>query len=87
MISSKPNLLTMNKGFGVASGVGIILDPENQVKITYSWGIEENTNNIAEALSLWQGISKMTAHNIENEMVFGDSHLIIQALLSNSIPS
>ena len=70
MISSKPNLLTMNKGFGAANGVGIILDLENQVKITYSWGIEENTNNIAEVVSLWQGISQILSHNIKEEMVF-----------------
>ena len=77
----------MNKGFNAAGGRGILLDPKDQIEITYSWGIEENTNNIAEALSLWKGISQMPIHNIKEEMVFGESRLIIQALVTNSLTS
>ena len=77
----------MNKGFRAVRGEGILLDPKDQIEITYSWGIEENMNNIVKALSIWQGISQMIAHNMKGEMVFGDSHLIIQALVTNSIPS
>ena len=53
----------------------------------YSWGINEDTNNITKALSLSQGLSQALAKNIIDLNVFGDSRIIIQALSSKILTS
>jgi hypothetical protein len=65
---------------GEAGGGGVIIDPEEIKVLSYSWGIDKDTNNIAEALALWQGLSQAQIMNITDLNVFGDSRIIIQAL-------
>jgi ribonuclease HI len=72
---------------GAAGGGGVLLDPEEIKVFSYSWGIDEDTNNIAEALALWQGLSQALARNITDLNVFGDSRIVIQALISKNLPS
>ena len=57
----------------VTGGGGILLDPKDQIEFTYSWGIGEYMNNIAEALSLREGLSQLLSHNIKDVMVFNYS--------------
>ena len=35
---------------GVVGGEGILLNPDEILELSYSWGIGEDTNNIAEEL-------------------------------------
>jgi hypothetical protein len=60
-----------------ADGRGVIIDPEEIKVLSYSWGIVKDTNNIAKALTLWQGLSQAQLMNITDLNVFGDSHIII----------
>jgi ribonuclease HI len=68
-------------------GGGVLIDPEEIKVLLYSWGINEDTNNIVEALALWQGLSQALGMNITELNVFEDSHIIIQALYSKNLPS
>jgi len=72
---------------GATGGGGVLIDPEERKILSYSWGIGKDTNNIAEVLALWQGLSQALAKNITDLNVFGDSHIIIQALSSKILPS
>ena len=45
------------------------------------------TNNMAEALVLWQGLKQAHERNLDSLVVFGDSKLIIQTLRSKNLPS
>jgi ribonuclease HI len=65
---------------GEAGGGGVIIDPEEIKVLLYSWGIDKDTNNIVEALALWQGLSQAQIMNIRVLNVFGDSRIIIQDL-------
>ena len=46
----------------------------------YSWNIGYETNNIAEAYGLWQGLKQLLVTKVEEVLVFGDSRIIIQAM-------
>ena len=45
------------------------------------------TNNKAEALALWQGLKQARRNNIDEISVFGDSRIIIQAMILKKFPS
>lgn len=68
--ASKGNLET-------AGGGGVLFNPNEVLELSYSWGIGEYMNNIVEALSLWQGIYQVLAHDINEISVFVESRLII----------
>jgi ribonuclease HI len=59
---------------------GVIIDLEEINVLSYSWGINKDTNNIAESLALWQGLSQAQLMNITDLNVFGCSRIIIQSL-------
>ena len=65
---------------GMAGGGGVIVNPDGAVEVEYCWNIGHETNNIAEAYGLWQGIKLLLDKRVEEVMVFGDSRLIIQAM-------
>ena len=46
----------------------------------YLWNIGYDSNNMAEAYGLWQGLKQLKKKEVEEVMVFGDSRFIIQAL-------
>ena len=46
----------------------------------YCWNIGYETNNMAEAYGLWQGIKQLLVKKVDEVMVFGDSRIIIQAM-------
>jgi len=71
---------------GAAGGGGILLNPDGTTLLRYHWGLGIESNNRAEALALWQGLTLALKRNIQSLTVFGDSRLIIQAMNSLSNP-
>eukprot|EP00253_Pinus_taeda_P019066 PITA_19066 len=69
---------------GAAGGGGVLLNPDGSVLLQYHWGLGIESNNRAEALALWQGLTLALTRNIQSLTVFGDSRLIIQAMNSSS---
>ena len=41
---------------GMARGGGIIICPEGRIEVEYFWNIGFDSNNMAKACGLWQGI-------------------------------
>ena len=68
------------KGTQGKRGGGVIIDLNGKVEIDYSWNIGNDSNNMAEAYGLWQGLKQLQKKGVEEVMVFGDSRVIIQAL-------
>jgi ribonuclease HI len=56
-------------------------------ELDYSWGLGVESNNIAEALSLWQGLIQAQKLEIKEIMVIGDSQILIQAMVTNTLPT
>ena len=65
---------------GRAGGGGVVIDPDGNVEIEYYWNIGQDSNNMAEAYGLWQGLKQLKDKGVGEVMVFGDSKLIIQAM-------
>ena len=65
---------------GKAGGGGVIIEPGGEIMMEYYWNIGQNSNNMAEAYGLWQGIKQLQKEGVEEVMVFGDSRLVIQAM-------
>jgi ribonuclease HI len=72
---------------GNAGGGGVLYGPEGDMKITYSWNLGIDSNNMAEALALWQGLNQAIIHGIQELTVVGDSKLIINCINSKTLPS
>ena len=68
------------KGTRGKRGGGVIIDLNGKVEIDYSWNIGNDSNNMAEAYGLWQGLKQLQKKGVEEVMVFGDSRVIFQAL-------
>ena len=51
------------------------------------WGLGIDTNNMAEALALWQGLTIAVELGISELIVIGDSRVIIHALAKNVLPT
>ena len=41
---------------GPAGSGGVLLDTSGKIVLNFSWGLGQNTNNIAEILAIWQGL-------------------------------
>jgi ribonuclease HI len=67
-------------------GGGGFDDPLGKIDLTYTWGLRMDTNNHAEILALWQGLNLATERNVQNLVIFGDSRIIIQAIISKKKP-
>ena len=71
----------------MAGGGGILFNPDGVQEWVYSWGLKEDSNNVVEGLALWQGLCQARAHGISEIVVVEESRLIIQALMTNSLPT
>lgn len=71
---------------GVAGSGGVLLSPGGSPEMRFHWGLGIETNNRAEALALWQGLTQAIKRNIPSLVVFGDSRIIIQAMLRPKNP-
>ena len=69
---------------GSAGGGGVIFDPGGNKESEYFWNIGFDSNNMAEAYGLWQGLNQLKVIGAEEVMVFGDSRIIIQELNGGS---
>ena len=65
---------------GKAGGGGVIINPDGEIEVEYSWNIGYETNNMAEAYGLWQGLKQLLVKKVDTVMVFGDYRIIIQAM-------
>ena len=65
----------------------MIIESNGNVISTYSWGLGTDSNNKAEFCGLLQGLRIAQTKGITNIMVFGDSHLLIQAIIRKNRPS
>ena len=65
---------------------GVLLDSLGKTVLKFSWGMGQNTNNIAEILALWQGLSQARRLSIKKLIFIGDSSIIIQALNLKKAP-
>ena len=72
------------RNLGEAGGGGIIRNPNGNIILRYAWGLGIESNNKAEALALWQGLTQALFINIQDLIVLGDSRLLIQALNQNT---
>ena len=72
---------------GVARGGVIFFTPDGFLETRFAWGLGDDTNNMAEALALWQGLRIAKTHGISELTIIGDSRIIIQALTENLTPN
>ena len=72
---------------GAAGGGGVLYDPEGNLNLTYAWNLGIDSNNMAEALALWQGLSQAIRLGIQDLTVVGDSRLILHHLICRDLPS
>ena len=72
---------------GAAGGGGVLFDPGGHLNLSYAWNLGSDTNNMAEALALWQGLSQAIRLGVQELTVVGDSRMIIQHLFNRELPS
>ena len=65
---------------GMEGGRGVIICLEGKIEVEYFWNIGIDSNNMAKAYGLWQGIKQLKEKGVEEAIVFGDSRLIIQEM-------
>ena len=53
------------------------------MEFKFAWGLGIDTNNMAEALALWQGLRIAEDLGITELIVIGDSRVVIRALAEN----
>jgi ribonuclease HI len=66
---------------GQAGGGGIIEKPSAEVLMRYAIGLGIASNNLAEAMALWQGLCHAHSIGIRDLVIIGDSRLLIQAIV------
>ena len=57
------------------------------MEFKFPWGLGIDTNNMDEALALWQGLRKAEELGITKKIVIGDSRVVIRALAKNIFPT
>ena len=72
---------------GSAGGGGVIISANGNVLINYSWGLGIESNYIVEFCGLLQGLRIALSKGIAKLSVFGDSRLLIQAIIKEKCPS
>jgi ribonuclease HI len=66
---------------GLAGGGGILESTTRSMKLSFSWGLGNKTNNGAKALALWQGLIQEISHHVQYMVIIGDSWIVIKALI------
>ena len=69
------------------TGGKVLFTPDDITETTFSWGLGIDTNNIAEALALWQGLLIAKNKGITRLHVLGDSRIVIQAMVEGNLPN
>lgn len=68
---------------GQAGAGGVISNESGNEICSYEWSLGRKTNNIAEALALYQGLIQLKNMGIRKALVFGDSTIIIRFMNYN----
>ena len=71
---------------GKAGGGGIILEPTGSTKLSFAWGLGFASNNQAEFLALWQGLTQVVKLGIKEVTIVGESKQVVDALNFKKIP-
>ena len=71
----------------LAGAGGVIILTNGNTLSKYAWGLGTDSNNVAEFCGLWQGLRITLDKGIGNLSVFGDSRLLINALITKKSPS
>ena len=71
---------------GSAGAGGVISLANGNMLSKYAWGLGIESNNAAEFCGLWQGLKIARAKGIDKILVFGDSRLLINALITKKSP-
>ena len=68
-------------------GGGIFFTPYGKIETYLSWGLGTESNNIIEALALWQGLVIAKNKRINKLIVLGDSRIVIQEIVKGTLPN
>eukprot|EP00253_Pinus_taeda_P028450 PITA_28450 len=68
---------------GQAGAVGVITNEHGEEICNYEWSLGRKSNNLAEALALYQGLIQLKKLGIRKALVFGDSSIIIRLMNYN----
>ena len=71
---------------GSAGAGGVISLANGNMLSSFAWGLGIESNNVAEFCGLWQGLKIARAKGIDKILVFGDSRLLINALITKKSP-
>ena len=58
---------------GLAGSGGVIIDVTGRIILNFSWGMGNKTNNAAEFLAIWQGLTQASALSIKKLVIISDS--------------
>ena len=78
------NNLTTKPG---QQGGRVFFTLDGSMEFKFAWGMGIDTNNMDEALALWQGLRIAVALGIIELTVIGDSRVVIRALAENLMPT
>ena len=73
---------------GQAGAGGLICNANGETILQFEWGLGELSNNRAEGLALYQGLTQMIKIGIKKVIVLGNSEIIIRLMaLRQSTPN
>lgn len=64
---------------------GIICDPGGNTIVSFTWGLGQVSNNLAEAYAIWEGIRIAIGMGIQNHSILGDSMMVIRTLIKRNV--
>ena len=70
---------------GKAGAGGVVVNPFGEKIHSYAWGLGYSSSIQAEALALFQGLKILKELSINEANVIGDSQIVINAMVSNSL--
>ena len=71
---------------GRQGGARVFFTPDGSMESKFAWGLGIDTNNMAEALVLWQGLRIARELGISNLIIIGDSRGVIRAPTEKILP-
>jgi len=66
---------------GIAGAGGLIINANGECILQYEWSLGKVSNNRAEALALFQGLTQLGKLGVKKAMVFGDSSIVIYLIV------
>lgn len=66
---------------GIAGAGGLILNANGECILYYEWGLGNISNNRAEALALYQGLTQLSRLGIRTARIFRDSSVVINLMV------